>query len=399
MSSNTIRRTLQPLIATLGLSLYFLSPWLGLLLMCASILVECESGSAVYQLVLTSRLRDALVKMGVNTPTATVICEGVFHQRRVGGAYYLSSGEYRIRASNDYASKMLILENVVLLLSGLATVGLLTCYIVTYIYGGSRLATTLFVALPYTVLMARFFVTQRTGRFMRSRLAEPLGIALVALFLATNRVHIALIPLVGLGLGGIYIIYTREHRRKGAERKEKAFLAALMKALGGRGLAAKARIVRLASDFGPLSVSDLSNNPSVPKILEHLSTKMVREDNRVILGVFGRALSALGYRSSWFRASRSLLRASERLEAELGQQLAKNMLVVSVMFSVSALSITLLTGTAFFEFSSKALLGVLPTLSLDVGYLGFSYTYRSETLYVGLLYTLLIGELALRYAI
>ncbi|MEM0322108.1 MAG: hypothetical protein QW613_06930, partial [Thermoprotei archaeon] len=80
MSSKTIRRTLQPLIATLGLSLYFLSPWVGLPLMCASILVECESGSAVYQLVLTSRLRDALVKMGVNTPTATVICEGVFHQ-------------------------------------------------------------------------------------------------------------------------------------------------------------------------------------------------------------------------------------------------------------------------------------------------------------------------------
>jgi len=382
-----------------GLGLYALNPELGLLIMCASVLFEVDSEGTVYHSVLASRLRGALVKMGVNRPTATVICEGLFDPKSGSGAAYLSSGDYKIRAKSEYASKMLILENVVLLISGLSTVGLLTCYIITYIYGGSRLATALFGVVPYTVFIARFFVSQRTGRFMRSRLAEAFSIALIALFLATNREHIALIPLLGFGMGSIYTLYTREIRRRGAERREKAFFVALMKALGNQGLAAKAKVVRLASEFGSLRVADLSYNPSVPSILEHISTKMVRSDHRVILGVFGKALSALGYRPSWFRASWSLLRVSERLESELSQQLAKNVLVASVMFSMSALSITLLTGTAFFKFSSGSLLGVLPTLSLNAGYLGFSYIYKSETLYEVLLLTLLVGELALRYSI
>jgi len=382
-----------------GLGLYALNPELGLLIMCASVLFEVDSEGTVYHSVLASRLRGALVKMGVNRPTATVICEGLFDPKSGSGAAYLSSGDYKIRAKSEYASKMLILENVVLLISGLSTVGLLTCYIITYIYGGSRLATALFGVVPYTVFIARFFVSQRTGRFMRSRLAEAFSIALIALFLATNREHIALIPLLGFGMGSIYTLYTREIRRRGAERREKAFFVALMKALGNQGLAAKAKVVRLTSEFGSLRVADLSYNPSVPSILEHISTKMVRSDHRVILGVFGKALSALGYRPSWFRASWSLLRVSERLESELSQQLAKNVLVASVMFSMSALSITLLTGTAFFKFSSGSLLGVLPTLSLDAGYLGFSYIYKSETLYEVLLLTLLVGELALRYSI
>ncbi|PSO08475.1 hypothetical protein B9Q04_05380 [Candidatus Marsarchaeota G2 archaeon BE_D] len=386
-------------MATVGLGLYALNPELGLLIMCASVLFEVDSEGTVYHSVLASRLRGALVKMGVNRPTATVICEGLFDPKSGSGAAYLSSGDYKIRAKSEYASKMLILENVVLLISGLSTVGLLTCYIITYIYGGSRLATALFGVVPYTVFIARFFVSQRTGRFMRSRLAEAFSIALIALFLATNREHIALIPLLGFGMGSIYTLYTREIRRRGAERREKAFFVALMKALGNQGLAAKAKVVRLASEFGSLRVADLSYNPSVPSILEHISTKMVRSDHRVILGVFGKALSALGYRPSWFRASWSLLRVSERLESELSQQLAKNVLVASVMFSMSALSITLLTGTAFFKFSSGSLLGVLPTLSLDAGYLGFSYIYKSETLYEVLLLTLLVGELALRYSI
>ncbi|PSN91192.1 hypothetical protein B9Q03_04835 [Candidatus Marsarchaeota G2 archaeon OSP_D] len=386
-------------MATVGLGLYALNPELGLLIMCASVLFEVDSEGTVYHSVLASRLRGALVKMGVNRPTATVICEGLFDPKSGSGAAYLSSGDYKIRAKSEYASKMLILENVVLLISGLSTVGLLTCYIITYIYGGSRLATALFGVVPYTVFIARFFVSQRTGRFMRSRLAEAFSIALIALFLATNREHIALIPLLGFGMGSIYTLYTREIRRRGAERREKAFFVALMKALGNQGLAAKAKVVRLTSEFGSLRVADLSYNPSVPSILEHISTKMVRSDHRVILGVFGKALSALGYRPSWFRASWSLLRVSERLESELSQQLAKNVLVASVMFSMSALSITLLTGTAFFKFSSGSLLGVLPTLSLDAGYLGFSYIYKSETLYEVLLLTLLVGELALRYSI
>jgi hypothetical protein len=394
-----LRRILQPLVATVGLGLYALNPELGLLIMCASVLFEVDSERTVYHSVLASRLRGALVKMGVNRPTATVICEGLFDPKSGSGAAYLSSGDYKIRAKSEYASKMLILENVVLLISGLSTVGLLTCYIITYIYGGSRLATALFGVVPYTVFIARFFVSQRTGRFMRSRLAEAFSIALIALFLATNREHIALIPLLGFGMGSIYTLYTREIRRRGAERREKAFFVALMKALGNQGLAAKAKVVRLTSEFGSLRVADLSYNPSVPSILEHISTKMVRSDHRVILGVFGKALSALGYRPSWFRASWSLLRVSERLESELSQQLAKNVLVASVMFSMSALSITLLTGTAFFKFSSGSLLGVLPTLSLDAGYLGFSYIYKSETLYEVLLLTLLVGELALRYSI
>jgi len=382
-----------------GLGLYALNPELGLLIMCASVLFEVDSEGTVYHSVLASRLRGALVKMGVNRPTATVICEGLFDPKSGSGAAYLSSGDYKIRAKSEYASKMLILENVVLLISGLSTVGLLTCYIITYIYGGSRLATALFGVVPYTVFIARFFVSQRTGRFMRSRLAEAFSIALIALFLATNREHIALIPLLGFGMGSTYTLYTREIRRRGAERREKAFFVALMKALGNQGLAAKAKVVRLTSEFGSLRVADLSYNPSVPSILEHISTKMVRSDHRVILGVFGKALSALGYRPSWFRASWSLLRVSERLESELSQQLAKNVLVASVMFSMSALSITLLTGTAFFKFSSGSLLGVLPTFSLDAGYLGFSYIYKSETLYEALLLTLLVGELALRYSI
>lgn len=113
-----LRRILQPLVATVGLGLYALNPELGLLIMCASVLFEVDSEGTVYHSVLASRLRGALVKMGVNRPTATVICEGLFDPKSGSGAAYLSSGDYKIRAKSEYASKMLILENVVLLISG-----------------------------------------------------------------------------------------------------------------------------------------------------------------------------------------------------------------------------------------------------------------------------------------
>lgn len=391
------RSLLQPLAATSGLILYFFAPQLGLLAMCVSILFEEKVEGTLLRSLLVSRLRAALLKMGVNRPTAEIICTGEFQVKR--GFRLAMPDEGLAEVKGEHGSKMLVLENVVLLLTGLATVGIVVCYIVVYVYGGFGLTRLLFAAVPYTVFMARFFVVRRIGRFIESHRAELFSIALLALFILLKIVHLVLIPLLVLGFLAIHKVFREELKRKASLRREKGFLRALTRALTRQGLAAKAAALKLASDFGSLSIADVARNPSMPAILEHVGSKMRGSDNRFVVHVFGRALATLGYMPAWYRASGHLLGAYERLKVELGQQLAKNILVASVMFSVGSLSLTLLTGTAFFRFSSSPTFSTIPTLAIDVGYVGFSYIYGSETLYIGLFFAILLGEAILIYAI
>jgi hypothetical protein len=384
-----------------GLGLYTFNPTVGLLSMCCSVLCEQEPEHTIYRSMLLSRLKHTLVKLGVNRPTATLICEDTFEPKGGVSTHVAESPiDYALKTSGEYSSKMLILENVVLLLAGFSTVGLLTCYIITYIYADSKYTATLFAAIPFVVFVSRVFIVQKTGRFMGARFAELTTITLLALFLATQFAHYMLLALIAVGGASITWLHTKETKRRVQAKRENAFLQALIRGLSRRGLSAKASVLRALCNFYSLKAADLSLRPSLPGLLEYVSTKTIEKENRVVLQVFSKALSAVGYTPSWFKASWRLLRVSQRLANELNQQLAKNVLVTSVMFAVSALSITILTGTVFFNYSlHNTALNTVPTFTLDAGLVGFSYIYRSDTLYTGLVFTILLGELALKYAI
>lgn len=342
-------------------------------------------------------MRSALLGMGVNKPTANIICSDEFDVKNQVHMFLERGDAARVRA--EHASKILILENVVLLLVGLATVGVVTLYIITYIYSGLRLARYLFAWVPYTVFMSRHFVVRKTGRFMGSRLMEAFTILILALFVLLQVVHLALLPLLALGVYASQRSYRWEAKRRARLKREGEFLRALVGALSRRGLEAKAGVLRLAAGFGQLRVCDLACNPGIPAILERLSATMVGGDNRFVLRVFSRAIGALGYTPSWYRSAWALLRVYEKLRVELSQQAAKNTLVACVMFSVSSLSITLLSNTAFFRFSLGQGISLIPTIALDACYIGFSYIYPSETLYTALFFALLVGQVIMVYAI
>jgi len=386
-------------VATLGLALYFFYPQLGLLTICCSVLLESKVEKTIFYYQLTSRLKGTLLKMGVSRPIVSVICGDEFEP---GEGIRLSGygrGGYLARAKEEHASKILILENLVVLLSGLSTIGLLTSYIVSYVYGGLELEKALFVVIPYVVFSATLFAVRRLGKLFVSPLTEGFSLILLALFVLLQSAHFVLLPLIVLSAGATYITHKRETKSKAAEKREKRFLDELALALSRRGLAAKAGALKVACRFFSLKVSDLSYNPSIPSILGHLSARTVSKQNGIMLNVISRALAVLGYMPTWYKTSWSILRTYEKLGAEVSQQLAKNTLVTSVMFSVGSLSITLLTNTAFFKFPGIPSQAALPTLALDAGYIGFSYTNSSETLYLALFFVLLLGQTALRYAI
>lgn len=386
------KRIAQPAVATAGLCLYFFVPQLGLAVMAASILFEQKPEETLVWRTLLSRLRGALIQMGVSGPTANVVCTGEFE---VGGDAWVRLGQESLTQTRSrHASRLLVLENMVLLLVGLSTVGLLTFYIVAYVYSGQRVFGVLFGAVPYIVFLSRFLLVKRAGKTLEKR-AEVFSLVLFLFFLLLQTIHLALVALLAFGVFATYRVYRAEAKRRLALKRERRFLVGLTKALSRRGLEAKAAALRLAARFGQLRVRDMVRNPGLPNLLEHLSANMVGEDSGLVVRVFGRALGALGYTAPWYRSAWRLLAAYEKLRAELGQQLAKNTLVAAVMFSVGSLSITLLSNTTFFRFQGNGAL--VPTYALDAGFVGFSYTHSSGTLYLGLFFAILVGETVLAY--
>jgi hypothetical protein len=349
-----------------------------------TVFFETNSESLLLRSALLSKLRKGLIKAGINKPTSDVICSGAFSVSSGVKQDGLNEGKYLVEAETNYKSKELALENLLLLLAGLSTIGLLSSYVVTFIYGGEFVSKYLFLLICLAVYSSRFVMVKRVGRLIHQKRTEVFSIIMLWSIVAVAlRNYLEPVFLIG-GIAAVLMTWRATTKRRFIEKKEVNLFESLIGAFAERESAVAQKILFRLSRAGALKTSELVLNADVSELLLNASDKLTRNDLNITLRTIAIAVSAFGYRRAWTHSIILLRNTLEKLRIHFEQQIIKNEFMTTVMFVVSATSLSILTKTAFFSVSANPFINLTPLLALNCCLIGFSYIYASDRLFVSL---------------
>jgi hypothetical protein len=379
-----IRRLAIIITILSALPLSAISIYVPYAVLSVTVLLESSSESLALKKALISKLRKGLVKAGINGPTAHVICSGEFVVlngiKRVGEG----KNKYLMEAETNYKSKELVLENLLLLLAGLSTIGLLSSYVIAFIYGGELISKYLFLLICFIVYIFRYAMLKKIGRLIHGKQTEIFSIVILwSIVAVTLRNYLEPVFLI-IGFVTLLITWRASAKRRVIQKKEESLFEGLIKAFTGSETAVTKKVLFRLSQAEALKASELVLNPDVSELLTNTSNKLSRSELSITLRTIAIAVSAFGYRHAWTHSVILLQNALERLHTRFEQQIIKNEFMTTLMFSVSATSLSILTKTAFFSLSTNPLTNLMPLLALNCCLMSFSYIYSSDRLFMGL---------------
>jgi hypothetical protein len=384
-----LNRTLYIGLLIAGLLFFGREPYVGLALIAFSVLFERAPKVTSLRQALRTRLFGAMKSSGINEPMARALTNGALELRHTR-IELLGRNRYIIAESSRLATVALLLENGVLLLAGLTTVGLLSGYIILMIYGKS--GGILLLLLPLVVFSLRPYFTARVGNLLRSKWTEGAIIAELIAVLSLEvepwSLDFALITIITITALSLWKNATRVH----LERAESITFRSIMDALGSQSGITTTRIIASLSKARKLRVRDLSSAGGLPDIIRRAAASFRRPDYRDILITAASGQSVFGHSQVWIRSVRKMHYASEALRAKFGQQVMRNQFLTTALFLITGGSISMLLRTSLFGAHGSAP-PFLPQLSLDCSAIGFSFAYESDGLLVSTFALLILIEI------
>jgi len=363
------------------------------LIMPLSNLFDDKKETSFFIKVMNQNLKHVMTKIGINPQKVDIVIKGEFRVLRNSHTRVLIN-EYILSKLTSYKLQELLLENGIILLIGMSTVGLLTSYIIGLLYG-KALLKSLFVALLLSVYVVRKYSITHLGNALNKKWVEACCYVFLVMLLLNKLRFIRLILFVS-GMLFISFCYKKHRLRKRNEKEEKELFNGLINSLGTNPFAFSKRILRAISQKGLVTASLFVENPSSYEILKNISMRFSNPDFGETLKAISISVSLIGYNPKWASYVIKIRKSLENAKTKVKHQLAKVQLMSSLMFLITGVSLSILSTNPIFSLNSLVS-SIVPILYFDSCFLAFSFIYSSELTFSTLFFCTIFSEIVLLF--
>lgn len=325
-------------------------------------------------------LHSALVQAGISEVSATSIARGWFDPDYTR-AHRLKRRDFVLANSLTSNSKEFILENIVPLVGGFSSIGLLSSYVVTGLFEGSRGLSTILSLICMASYVCSMYTSKKVGKFRKPIMIELAGIALLVVSQAGLGRSIQE-AIIALGLILLFYFVKVSETVRLRTKSERKVVDSIVDSLIGDPSGTAQRVVRSLSGRG-LTVGQMVSGKGLPGLIGLMTKTCSTPDLTELIHTVVTALAVLGEREEWVKAISIIKGASERTTAHLFQLFSKAEMQVSIMFGVAAFGASVLGGVLLpgARVPSYGSTGLSPVVAINCCFIFSSYLYRSSARY------------------